>query len=153
MFTGSLVNADAALEPLSTKARIHFALQAQEQNISFNFSTNWMDLNTTLKSYSEATKTLIAIHFLVDLAEGATCKNIRFIKSMLERYMNESRSFLFNAPQKRQTQYLAQTNARRRAVEMAVSPDYLLYLPPHAMIAMQNQPQKSTYSRNDQLDL
>ena len=51
------------------------------------------DLDVTLRSYDEPTQTLIAIHYLIELADKMTYKNTRVRKSTLESYMKEMATY------------------------------------------------------------
>ena len=46
-----------------------------------------MDLDVTLRAYTLATQTLIALHYLIDLADGMTIKDMKVRKTTLEGYM------------------------------------------------------------------
>jgi len=46
-----------------------------------------MDMDITMRSYSEVSQTLTAVVYLAELAEGQTCKNVKVMKTTLEGYM------------------------------------------------------------------
>ena len=50
-------------------------------------------MDHTLRSYNEPTQTLIAIHYLMDLADGMTINDIKVRKSTLVGYMDAAKHY------------------------------------------------------------